>query len=140
MKIIAVNSRFQMFPHGLGRWEPASAGTNEKIGRADNLQLISITLDPEYDTPGILNAYASSRGIDTANFSFLTGPEPAILDLMSQLGVLAFPEDGLIRHTLATILIDEKGRIIYRTDTSGWEPEEFLKRLRRPETDPARPS
>ncbi|MEZ5277577.1 MAG: SCO family protein [Opitutaceae bacterium] len=106
----------------------------------DNLQLISITLDPEYDTPGILNAYASSRGIDTANFSFLTGPEPAILDLMSQLGVLAFPEDGLIRHTLATILIDEKGRIIYRTDTSGWEPEEFLKRLRRPETDPARPS
>lgn len=102
----------------------------------EDLQLLSITLDPEFDTPGILNTYASSRGIDTSNFSFLTGPERAILDLMSQLGVLAFPEDGLIRHTLATILIDGTGRIIYRTDTSGWDPNEFLKRMRLPKTAP----
>lgn len=99
-----------------------------------NLQLISITLDPEYDTPGVLNTYASARGIDTANFSFLTGPETAILDLMTQLGVLAFPEDGLLRHTLATLLIDEQGRIIYRSDGSDWDPREFLKRMRIPET------
>lgn len=97
-----------------------------------NLQLVSITLDPEYDTPGVLNTYAAARGIDTANFSFLTGPESAILDLMTQLGVLAFPEDGLLRHTLATLLIDVQGQIIYRSDTSDWKPEEYLKRMRVP--------
>jgi protein SCO1/2 len=96
----------------------------------DNLELISITLDPEYDTPGILNEYASFRGIDTSNFSFLTGPETAIRDLMLQMGVLAFPDDGLIRHTLATMLIDEDGKIIYRSDLSGWKYEDYLKRLR----------
>lgn len=105
-----------------------------------NLQLVSITLDPEYDTPGVLNAYAAARGIDTANFSFLTGPETAIIDLMTQLGVLAFPEDGLLRHTLATMLIDESGRIIYRSDTSDWKPEEFLKRLRVPAASESDPS
>ena len=95
-----------------------------------NLELISITLDPEYDTPGVLSEYARSRGIDTSNFTFLTGPETAIRDLLLQMGVLAFPEGGLIRHTLATMLIDEKGVIIYRTDSSGWETEGFLDRLR----------
>jgi protein SCO1/2 len=95
----------------------------------NNLELISVTLDPEYDTPGILNEYATLRGIDTSNFSFLTGPETAIRDLMLQMGVLAFPDDGLVRHTLATMLIDVKGKIIYRSDSSGWQFEDFVKRL-----------
>ena len=101
-----------------------------KENGVDNLELISITLDPEYDTPGILNEYASYRGIDTSNFSFLTGPESAVRDLMLQMGVLAFPDDGLIRHTLATLLIDEDGKIIYRSDSSGWKYEDYLNRLR----------
>lgn len=100
-----------------------------KMGVA-NLELISITLDPEYDTPGILSEYARLRGIDTSNFTFLTGPETAIRDLLLQMGVLAFPEGGLIRHTLATMLINEKGVIVYWTDSSDWEAEGFLDRLR----------
>ncbi|OHE86072.1 MAG: electron transporter SenC, partial [Verrucomicrobia bacterium RIFCSPLOWO2_12_FULL_64_8] len=54
-----------------------------------NLELVSITLDPEYDTPGVLKHYARLRGIDTSNFSFLTGPESAIRDLLEQFGVVA---------------------------------------------------
>ena len=96
----------------------------------NNLELMSITLDPEFDTPGILNEYASARGIDTSNFTFLTGPETAITDLILQMGVLAFPEDGLVRHTLSTLLIDGNGTLISRSDTSGWKVEEFVKRLR----------
>jgi protein SCO1/2 len=95
-----------------------------------NLQLISITLDPEYDTPGVLRQYAELRGIDTGNFSFLTGPERAIKDLMAQLGVLAFAEGPLINHTLATVLIDENGKIVHRVDGSQWQPGDFAKRLK----------
>ncbi|TVR55617.1 MAG: electron transporter SenC [Puniceicoccaceae bacterium] len=95
----------------------------------DDLELISITLDPEYDTPGVLAQYARNYGIDTSNFSFLTGPESAIQDLMRQLGVLAFPDDGLIQHTLATLLIDRDGRIIHRADGTRWEVDDFVTRL-----------
>lgn len=120
----------KMCPASTAKMMQVQAAGREK--GVTNLQLVSITLDPEYDTPGVLNTYAAARGIDTANFSFLTGPESAILDLMTQLGVLAFPEDGLLRHTLATLLIDVQGKIIYRSDTSDWKPEEFLKRMRVP--------
>jgi protein SCO1/2 len=97
-----------------------------------NLELASITLDPEFDTPGVLKAYATTRSIDTSNFTFLTGPESAIRDLLAQFGVLAEPDkDDLVKHTLATILIDEKGRIVHRTDGSGWAPKDFLPKMKR---------
>jgi Uncharacterized protein SCO1/SenC/PrrC, involved in biogenesis of respiratory and photosynthetic systems len=102
-----------------------------------NLELVSITLDPEYDTPGVLREYAMTRGIDTSNFSFLTGPESAIKDLLKQFGVLSELEAGaqtevpLIKHTLATLLIDERGKIAWRTDGSQWSPKVFVEKMAR---------
>jgi len=96
-----------------------------------NLELISITLDPANDTPGVLREYAVGRGIDTSNFSFLTGPESAIRDLLRQFGVIADFQDGLLRHTLATLLIDEQGRITHRADGSEWLVDEFVEKMHR---------
>jgi protein SCO1/2 len=100
-------------------------------GGVPNLELVSITLDPNYDTPGVLKEYASARGIDTSNFSFLTGPENAIKDLLEQFGVLAEFDGDFIKHTLATLLIDENGRIIHRVDGSTWDPKEFVAKMKR---------
>ncbi|MCF3652316.1 SCO family protein [Synoicihabitans lomoniglobus] len=100
-----------------------------EAGKSDRLELISITFDPEFDTPGVLRDYAEVRGIDTTNFSFLTGPESAIKDLLRQLGVLAEVEGPLISHTLATLLIDEKGRIIDRADGSQWDVTQFVRKI-----------
>ena len=97
-----------------------------------NLQLVSISLDPAYDTPSVLKAYAESRGIDTANFNFLTGPESAVRDLLHQFGVIVEPGENYLKHTLSTLLIDEKGKIIHRVDGSSWKPTEFLSRLAAP--------
>lgn len=102
-----------------------------------NLELVSITLDPDYDTPGVLREYAMARGIDTANFSFLTGPERAIRDLLKQFGVLAdldgevSAEVPLIKHTLTTLLINEAGKITWRADGSQWSPKEFVEKMKR---------
>ncbi|ACB75360.1 SCO family protein [Opitutus terrae] len=113
----------------------AKMGIAQKLAReagVTNLELVSITLDPAYDTPGVLKEYATTRGIDTSNFSFLTGPENAVRDLLAQFGVLAEPDkDDLVKHTLATILIDEKGRIVHRTDGSSWDPKEFVPKMKR---------
>lgn len=103
-----------------------------KEAGVSNLELVSITLDPVYDTPGVLKEYAGARGIDTGNFSFLTGPESAIKDLLAQFGVLTDFKGPIINHTLATILINEQGRIIHRFDGSNWEPGDFVAKMRRP--------
>jgi protein SCO1/2 len=108
--------------------------TTQRLARAANvrnIEFISITLDPAYDTPGVLKDYADARGIDTSNFSFLTGPPGAINDLLTQFGVIAQFDGGVLKHTLATLLIDERGRIVWRADGSTWEPADFVARMRK---------
>ncbi len=96
-----------------------------------NIEFISITLDPEYDTPGVLKEYAQVRGIDTTNFSFLTGPQTAIADLLTQFGVIAEFKGDILQHSLATLLIDENGKIIHRFDGSSWTPDEFVAKMKK---------
>jgi protein SCO1/2 len=106
----------------------------QKLAREEgvsNVEFVSITLDPSYDTPGVLKEYATTRGIDTANFSFLTGPDKAIKDLLLQFGVIAEFEGDLLKHTLTTLLIDERGKISHRADGSQWEPKDFVAKMRR---------
>jgi protein SCO1/2 len=100
-----------------------------KARNIPNLQLVSISFDSAYDTPPVLKAYADARGINTSNFSFLTGPENAIRDLLAQFGVIAEPGENVFKHTLSTILIGADGKILHRADGSAWEPSDFLTRL-----------
>jgi protein SCO1/2 len=101
----------------------------QKAGVAD-LELVSISFDTAYDTPPVLKAYADARGIDTAHWSFLTGPESAIRDLLAQFGVIAEPGENVFKHSLATLLIGADGKIQHRIDGSAWSPDEFLARLK----------
>lgn len=98
---------------------------------AKNFELVSISLDPEFDTPGVLRDYAEARGLDTSNWSFLTGPDAAVRHLLAQLGVIREFEGATIKHTLATVLINEDGRIIHREDGSVWRIEDFVRRLKK---------
>jgi protein SCO1/2 len=98
---------------------------------ARDFELVSVSLDPEFDTPGVLRDYAEVRGLDTSNWSFLTGPDAAVRSLLAQLGVIREFEGATIKHTLATVLIDESGRIIHRADGSNWPVEDFVRRLKK---------
>jgi protein SCO1 len=117
-----------MCPAAVARFQETQRLARE-AGLKD-FELVSITLDPAYDTPGVLKTYAITRGIDTSNFTLLTGPENAIKSLLSTFGVLASFQGDLLNHTLATVLIDENGKIIHRADGSRWEPQEFLGKLK----------
>lgn len=96
-----------------------------------NLELISISFDPAYDTPGVLKEYAEARGIDTTNFTFLTGPDAAVRHLLTQMGIIREFEGDTIKHTLATLLIDPQGRIVHRVDGSQWQVQDFVGRMKR---------
>lgn len=95
-----------------------------------DVRLVSITLDPDFDTPGIFTAYADNRGVPTDIFSFLTGPRRTIEALETQLGVLAEPDERqIIRHTMSTTLVSPSGEILYRIPGSSWSIDSFLKQI-----------
>ena len=98
-----------------------------EIGLED-LHLLSITFDSEYDSPGILKQYGKSYDIEFDNFTFMTAKPLWVKDLMRYFGIITIEEDGTINHTMATLLIDQKGRIHYRKEGSVWKVEDFLAR------------
>jgi protein SCO1/2 len=81
-------------------------------GLRERVRFVSISLDPKNDTPEALRKYASERGAELANWSFLTGPEADVAEVVRRFGVgtLRAP-DGNIDHALATFLVDGTGRI-----------------------------
>jgi protein SCO1/2 len=76
---------------------------------------VSVTLDPERDTPEVLRRYAVARGADLASWSFLTGPPEAVEQVITRYGVGKLPApNGEIQHVVVSFLIDPEGRIAKR--------------------------
>lgn len=96
------------------------------------VQLVSMTLDPLFDTPGVFKAYALDYELNENNFFLLGGPSDVLELLKNQMGVLA--EDDpvqIIRHTMSTALIGPDGRIVHRMPGNNWTPDSFVERILR---------
>ncbi len=93
----------------------------------EGLHFVTITFDPEFDSPGILRQYADGYEIEHDNFYLLTATQTLVDDLLRQFGILTMDEDGTINHTMATLLIDANGRVAFRKEGSTWSVKEFLK-------------
>ena len=79
---------------------------------AGRVHFVSITLDPERDSPEALLAYAEARKLDLTNWSFLTGAPETIDATLRAYGVGRVPvAGGDIQHTVATFLIGPDGEI-----------------------------
>jgi len=82
------------------------------------VQFVSISLDPEFDRPEVLEGYAIARGADLSNWSFLTGPTDHVADVVRRWGVGSVrTEEGTIDHTLVRFLVQD-GLVIERYWTS----------------------
>ncbi|MCH2613805.1 MAG: SCO family protein [Opitutales bacterium] len=105
-------------------------GQLQKLAKEADLPVnfVSVSMDPEFDTPGVLRQYAKAYGIEGDDFYFVTGPKPAVLNLLRSYGVTAIEKVDTIMHSLATLLIDQNGEILMRSDKSAWEPETFLEK------------
>ena len=98
----------------------------------EGMRFVSISLDPERDTPERLRAYAEARGADLASWSFLGGPPEAIDAALRAFGVGKSPgKDGEIDHLVVTFLIDPEGRIARRWVGLDHEADEILADLER---------
>ena len=115
---------------------PASTACMKQLGdvlakqpSAAGVRLLTITFDPETDTPGVLRTYADGYGIDHARHRFLTGDSGQIKDLMRHYGIQTLRDDGTIVHNAALIVISPEGRIVYRSEGPSFDAEDIAKRL-----------
>ena len=108
---------------GVGRLQ---AGLTER--NIPGIKLVSISVDPEHDTPEILSAYAKGTGVDPARWTLLTGDPERVRHLVVdgfKTPVGTSPPAGAgpidIAHTGKLVLVDGLGRIrgYYDSDEMG---------------------
>ena len=100
-------------------------------------RLLSISFDPEYDTPAVLRSYggAYTGNYTQENFKHwdFAAPSPAdqeSVDKFFDIGVT--PEkDHSITHSLSTVLIGPDGKVFQWYPTNDWTPEQVLGDIKR---------
>lgn len=84
----------------------------------DRFHLVSITFDPEYDSPPVLKKYGLTYNADFSRWTFLTGKEEAIRKVTDHCGVNFWREEGSVSHTAATAIVSPDGTLykLYQTN------------------------
>ena len=90
-----------------------------------NVQLISFSVDPSHDSPGVLARYAHAYHAQAPRWRFVTGTESAIVRLAQEGFRLGVGKDGSaaepITHSVRCVLVDHTGHI--RGDYDATDPE-----------------
>jgi protein SCO1/2 len=96
------------------------------LPQRQHVQLVSISVDPEKDTPAALKDFAKKHGADYPDWRFLTGPLAKLRDVVVQ-GFKQSLDRGdgspsSIMHGSHIVLVDRKGMIrgFYRSDEQGF--------------------
>ena len=113
----------------------------ERVDDSANFQLISISFDPERDTPEILKDYATNYRLNTENWSLLTGEKNEVDSALELLEISTlktptrFLDDGkaiyFIDHTDRVTLIDREGNIRKLYTGSEFNPEEVAEDVKK---------
>jgi protein SCO1/2 len=100
----------------------------------DHVRLLSVSIDPGFDTPQVLAGHARRAGADPRVWRFATGEPEAIRGFASRFGVSVITEaadDAGITHNLRTAVIGSDGTIVRIFSGNEWTPAELLEALRR---------
>jgi len=102
-----------------------------KAQPATNWTLLSISFDPEYDTPDRLRKYTAGYNIDSNHWQFATSDMWTIDGITEQLGLTFFRETpaALPQHNLRTVVIDARGRLHKVFTGNEWTGEEFAEEM-----------
>jgi protein SCO1/2 len=81
-------------------------------GAPKNWHFLSVTFDPQHDTPEVLRRYGEKYHSNPERWNFLTGPEDKINELARQSGIeIVHEKDGSVNHNFRTMIIDASGRL-----------------------------
>jgi protein SCO1 len=99
-------------------------------GTVAKTHLLSITLDPGFDTPEVLKSYGEYQNADPNIWTFATGQQAEIDALTRVFSVYTQTEGGTITHGLATALVAPDGKIDKIWRGNAWMPAEVVEAIR----------
>src|SRR4051812_8492026 len=98
-----------------------------------NWHLLTITFDPQFDTPTILKSYAKRYSYDPARWNYLTGELIDITAITEQFGLMFWRPDPNevtgISHNLRTAVIDAQGRVQQVFRDNSWKVDDLVDEL-----------
>ena len=128
-KVVALNflySRCPM-PEVCPRLAASFASLHRKF---PDLTLLSITIDPVWDTPEVLAGYAKLWRARDEEWRFLTGSPDAVKQAATAWGLIYWPEEGAIVHTSRTAIIGRDGKLLAMVEGSSYRTDQLVNLVR----------
>jgi protein SCO1/2 len=96
------------------------------------VHLLSVSFDPEQDTPKVLRDYgfSTAHSHDAALFKrweFAAPSAAGLPKIADYFGLMITPENGLITHNLSTAVIGPDGKIVNWYHGSDWQVSDLMK-------------
>ncbi len=104
--------------------------------RFRDLRLLSLSIDPLFDTVEVLRQYGE-RYLDNAapegfeRWQFASAEPPALREIGEFTGLRFMPENGELLHSLRTVLVDPEGTVVKGFVGNDWDSEDLLGELER---------
>jgi protein SCO1 len=100
-------------------------------GLGGRVHLLTVSFDPEHDTPDVLKDYGKGYGAgdEFRDWEFGTGTPEQVKAITSYFGLEYWPEYGQITHSLRTALIGPDGKLVQIYSGNGWTPTAVLRDL-----------
>ena len=97
----------------------------------ESVHLVSVTVDPAFDTPAVLRAHARGVGAKPEIWSFVTGDPDALDRFASRFGMAVMREDpSEVVHNLRTAVIAADGRLAKVFGGNEWTAADLLTELK----------
>jgi cytochrome oxidase Cu insertion factor (SCO1/SenC/PrrC family) len=90
--------------------------------------LLSVTVDPDYDTSAVLADYARRWNADATTWRFLTGD---VAGLASALGEVYWFDEGSIGHNSMTSIFGRDGKLAAVVEGAGYRVDQLGNLLER---------
>ncbi len=130
-RVVVVNFLYTRcpLPEVCPRLAAAFASLQRRYAQAipSDLALLSITLDPGFDTPEVLARYAASLKARPDGWLFLTGETAPVA---KRFGLVHWAEEGVIVHNSQTAIVDRQGRLAAIVEGSSYRLEQLSDLLK----------
>jgi protein SCO1/2 len=104
----------------------------DDAGLRGRARLLSVSFDPDADTPARLRAHAEKLSADPAIWRFATAPRDVVDRFAATFGVNVIREaDSTITHNMRTVVIGPDRRVTNVHEGSHWTPGQIADDMRR---------
>jgi protein SCO1/2 len=90
-----------------------------------DLVLLSVTFDPQTDSPAVLEKYASTWKENTKGWYFLTGSVPDIRRVCHLFGMSVWSDEGMLAHSMRTAVIAGDGKLVANLEGNEFTAEQL---------------